>query len=260
MSMLGTMVRVIREEGIWHGLLVLKSHATDRYLIWNAQRKGDAAPLDLSTNTVDENRRIWNQPRWWTNKGEQWTEDVRGYRGLDPEQWKATLIDQVMLSHLVKGSTILEIGPGAGRWTEHLAPLAGRLILTDISKTCLDLCRERFQQHAHIAYHLIERRLEFIPSESIDGIWSYDVFVHINPSDIEAYVAEFARILKPGGIGVIHHPGAYPTDVERRQGFRTMLSAELFAGLVTRHGMKLIEQNDWAAHKPGDVISVFTRV
>ena len=44
-----------------------------------------------------------------------------------------------------------------------------------------------------------------IADNSIDRIWSWDVFVHINDTDIKDYVVQFNRILRPGGIGIIHH-------------------------------------------------------
>ena len=66
------------------------------------------------------------------------------------------------------------------------------------------------------------------PDASIDRIWSFDVFVHIQAIDIEAYVAQFARILRPGGTALIHHSksGTFargwrsdmiPSRAERRQ-------------------------------------------
>jgi len=51
--------------------------------------------------------------------------------------------------------------------------------------------------------------LSFIENNSVDYIWSYDVFVHINPTDVEKYIIEFSRILKPHGYGIIHHSMGY---------------------------------------------------
>ncbi|NOX63182.1 MAG: class I SAM-dependent methyltransferase [Chloroflexi bacterium] len=214
--------------------------------------------VDLPTLTVDKNRQIWNDYDW-SLSGEEWTDHVREYRGLEPKQWKQALIDGMMRKYIQPGSVVLEIGPGAGRWTAELAPLAGRLLVADITERCLDICRDRFREYAHIEYYLIERGLDFIEDNSLDYIWSYDVFVHINPSDVSAYIRDFFRVLKPGGIAIIHHAGQYPTEKERRQGLRTYMSRDLFAHFVAKHGLNMVEQNEKLAHKPGDIISVFAK-
>jgi hypothetical protein len=76
-------------------------------------------------HTVEENRSIWDG--WdWSRDGNEWTDDVRTFRGQDPEVWKASLLTAAMLPYAERGGTLVEIGPGAGRWTEHLQAVVGR--------------------------------------------------------------------------------------------------------------------------------------
>ena len=42
--------------------------------------------------------------------------------------------------------------------------------------------------------------IAMIPSGTVDAIWSFDVFVHINAAEFSSYVEEFRRVLKPGGL------------------------------------------------------------
>ncbi len=141
----------------------------------------------------------------------------------------------------------------------HLLDVSDTLHLADITPRCLELCRERFADD-EIQYHLIgPDGLGFLPAESIDLIWSYDVFVHVNPVDTDAYLADFAKVLRPGGRAVIHHPGRYPSHAERRAGFRSNLSAPFFASLCHKHGLRAIEQDRSRAHKRGDCITVLER-
>jgi ubiquinone/menaquinone biosynthesis C-methylase UbiE len=59
------------------------------------------------------------------------------------------------------------------------------------------------------------------------------VFVHINPTDIDAYLRDFRRILKPGGIGVVHHAGgSYGSHASRVEFFRSYRYRDFFAHLV----------------------------
>ena len=211
-------------------------------------------------NSVAENRRRWNAHDW-SQLGEEWTEGARLRKGLDPAKWKSALVNEMLRKWIPEGTTVLEIGPGGGRWSAFLQPLARRLVLADISEKCLSLCRERFRGNENVEYHSIDADgLEFLESGSIDRIWSYDVFVHINPTDIDAYLGEFRRVLRPGGVGVIHHSGGdYGSAANRAEFFRSYMDRDFFAHLVTKHGLELVEQDDRLPHLPGDVISVFRK-
>jgi cyclopropane fatty-acyl-phospholipid synthase-like methyltransferase len=236
----------------------------DKYVILNAKFNSlkfgskEMIPRDLPSHTINENRRLWDNYNW-SQSGEEWTYHAKLYKGLDPEAWKHSLIKEVMLKYIRRGSTILEIGPGAGRWTETLVTLADTLILADISKKCLDLCKERFKNYNNIQYRLTGGQLDFIQENSIDYIWSYDVFVHINPTDIRTYLRDIQRILKPQGYGIIHHSGQYDNNKTREKGFRSYMAPELFASWVADNGMEMVEQNSKLVHIPGDVLSVFSK-
>ncbi|OQA24040.1 MAG: putative methyltransferase [Verrucomicrobia bacterium ADurb.Bin345] len=205
------------------------------------------------TNPVKLNLRKW-ETYDWSKAGEEWTES---------EAWKQALVTDVMAKHIQPSGTILEIGPGAGRWTEFLQKRAGRLLLADLSPKCIELCRERFSECSNIEYHVTDgSRLEFIRDGSVDSIWSFDVFVHIGPPETEKYIAEFARILKPGGRGLVHHPreGGGP------DGFRSSMTARLFAEMTERHGMKVVGQitrwggnNEFNLERFRDVVTVFEK-
>jgi len=215
--------------------------------------------VSSSSHSREQNRYIWDNYDW-SRLGEEWTHSVERYRGLNPEQWKTKVINGIMLKYIKKDSTVLEIGPGAGRWTEILLQQCSRLLVADISQEALEICRERFAAHENIDYLLIDDRgLGFLPASSIDYVWAYDVFVHINPADTERYISDFSRLLKPGGVAIIHHPGTYASEYDAKEGFRSFVDARLFAHLVEKYGMRLIEQDDALPHKPGDVISVFSK-
>lgn len=210
-------------------------------------------------NTVAENRRRWSQ--WdWSQLGEEWTDDVVNFRGIDPVAWKQALIEGFLERYIDKGCTALEIGPGGGRWTAHLIERAETLHVADIAQRCLDVCGERFRGRENLHLHRVgERGLSFLAPASIDRIWSYDVFVHINPLDTDAYLLDFARVLTPGGIAVIHHPDTYPSEADRHVGFRSNLTAAFFAELCHRHGLEVLEQDLSHTHFPGDCITVLRR-
>jgi SAM-dependent methyltransferase len=241
-----------------HGPLVRR---LQRYLIGLEKRRFIVGPGTISAmhHTTQENWDIWDG--WdWSKYGEEWTEDVRRFRGMDPEQWRSRLVQEAMVKYAPQGGTILEIGPGAGRWTEKLRELAGRLILADLSQTCLDLCRERLGDDPAVEYVLTDgRSLPEIGDGSVDFIWAYDVFIHINPTDTDRYLSEFARVMKAGGYASIHHAGTYASAEVARQKFRSHMDAGFFDYLARKNRLEVVRQDDALAHMPGDVVSVITK-
>jgi SAM-dependent methyltransferase len=207
-----------------------------------------------SDNSTSENRRRWNE--WdWSTRGEEWNES---------EAWKNELVERVMLQLIPPGGTVLEIGPGAGRWSEFLAPRADRLILVDVAQKPLELVAERLSGHANVDYVLSDgASLPGVDDQSVDAVWSFDVFVHIRPRDQAAYLADIARVLRPGGIAAIHHSdGRNRGRAPSREGWRSPMTARLFAALAAEHGLAAErEVREWsdARHDLGafhDVISV----
>jgi cyclopropane fatty-acyl-phospholipid synthase-like methyltransferase len=210
------------------------------------------AKLDLPSRSVEDNRHIWNCYDW-SQKGEEWTRKAK-----NPEQWLKILLDNVLYKYMDQGKEILEIGPGAGRWTEYLQPIAKRLVLVDIAPKCIALCKQRFAgRDSNIEYRVIDGDIDFIPDNSLDRVWSYDVFVHINPCDTERYIKSISRILRPGGLAVIHHSSW--GDYNDASGFRSRTTAAAVAKFVRDAGLTLLEQNRALVHKNGDVITIFKK-
>src|SRR4051794_15921221 len=186
----------------------------DSRMIRIEKRRLITGPNTISSqhHRVEENRHTWDT--WdWSDSGEQWTEDVRRFRGVDPAEWKARLIHELIEECVPVGSDVLEIGPGAGRWTEHLLPRANRMILADISARCIEICMDRFGSDPRVEGHVVyDGTLGFQPVSSVDVVWSYDVFVHVNPEDTERYLEEIGRVLRVGGLAIVHHSGTYADD------------------------------------------------
>lgn len=184
---------------------------------------------------VAVNYEYWQ--RWdWSSAGEEWTLS---------EEWKQSLIDDVMRRYVKPRSTVLEIGPGAGRWTAALQPVAGHLIVVDLSDRCIDICRQRFAGATNMEFHVNDgRSLTAVNSGSVDVVWSFDVFVHIGVPAIEAYVSEIARVLRPGGRAVIHHAAAGDDGEAQQVAMRSRMTREMFAAVAQNSGLELVEQFD----------------
>jgi ubiquinone/menaquinone biosynthesis C-methylase UbiE len=115
------------------------------------------------------------------------------------------------------------------------------LILVDISPRCIEICQARFGHLDRVSFHVTSgSNVSFIDDESIDVVWSFDVFVHLALSDIEGYISEFARVLRPGGSATIHHAAGGGVQ----GGWRSALTREEFADIAERASFTVVEQFD----------------
>ncbi len=212
------------------------------------QRRGVLGPAHLrwSGNSPVDHRQRWSGYDW-SACGEEWN--------ASPE-WKQALIEDVLARWIPAGAVALEIGPGAGRWSQALLSRASRLVLVDVSERPLEMCRERFDGDTHIQYILSSGSdLPGVEDGSIDAVWSFDVFVHLAPCDQAGYLGEIARVLAPGGVAVVHHSdGRNRGQLPSRRGWRSPMSRGLFAGLARERGLQVECQFDsWGPEERYDL-------
>lgn len=165
--------------------------------------------------TVDENLRNWTTSWDWSRRGEEWSL----WWGDTPGFWHGAVLPRIHA--MVPTGTMLEIGPGYGRWTEYLKDLCDRLVIVDLTDQCIASCRERFAQSTHLEYHTNDgRSLTMIDDAAIDFVFSFDSLVHAEPDVIGDYLTQLAGKLTADGVGFIHHSNAgtlkAPSALSRR--------------------------------------------
>jgi SAM-dependent methyltransferase len=170
--------------------------------------------------TIDENRRLWNQAAEWVHNGDQWSR----HWGSTEAEWWGTILPRI--HRFVPAPVILEIGSGYGRWTEYLKTLCSHLILVDLNQVCIDACKARFLADSHITYHVNDgKSLDNVPERSVDVVFSFDSLVHAEADVIEAYLTQLSTILKPDGVGFIHHSNL--AEYKKRLGVSRLLATAL---------------------------------
>jgi ubiquinone/menaquinone biosynthesis C-methylase UbiE len=204
-------------------------------------------------NTTSYNFKEWSNYNW-SQGGEEWN---------DSEPWKKSLREEVLLTYIRPGFTVLEIGPGAGRWSLTLASISKKLILADLTENALRACRKKLSEFSNCVYYQNDgKSLPMVDDGSIHYVWSYDVFVHISPRDTQAYLTELKRVLVKRGIAVIHHPAAGGF----KGGFRSSVTNELFCAYLNDLHLEILHQitrwgqnHEFTLSDYSDIITVFRK-
>lgn len=135
----------------------------------------------------------------------------------------------------------LEIGPGGGRWTRYLVGFRELYvvdfhaeILGELRRT-LSLPKMRFVQNNGSDFPGIEAR-------SIDFLFSFGCFVHLEQDIIAGYLDSIRYILKPGGNAIIHYSDKSKAMAQVNQSF-SHNNPELMRSMVTGAGFRVIEED-----------------
>jgi SAM-dependent methyltransferase len=217
--------------------------------------------------SIASNVSTYDNPETWSRSGDQWTFHADNC-GQPYDAWKHSLVDTYLEPFLKPDADVLELGPGYGRWTEFMVGRGRSLTLVDVSSLCIEACAERFGDRLpKEAFVVNDGRSLPVPECSLDLIWSFGVFVHIDEPEVAAYLAECRRTLRPGGQFVIHHAGwsdwslrfmpltrpfgragrfvqhrALALGRWSRVGGRAPMSAERFRRMAVGHGFQIESQ------------------
>lgn len=101
------------------------------------------------------------------------------------------------LDKLPTSPVVLDAGCGTGRETRLFHEKRARVTGVDISKGLLEVARRENPDIEFVEADFTDLPLE---DQSFDGVWSHASLVHLeNIEEVKAALAEFRRVLKPGG-------------------------------------------------------------
>jgi len=127
---------------------------------------------------------------------------------------------RVMSDIDMTGKQVLEIGPGDIQHIDFWRGRPAEYLLADIHSEMLSMAEHKLQL-AHIpSRSLLVHRGELLPMEdsSVDVVISFNSLEHLYP--LESYLAEFSRVLRPGGALI----GAIPAEGGLAWGLGRMLT------------------------------------
>jgi ubiquinone/menaquinone biosynthesis C-methylase UbiE len=167
---------------------------------------------------------------------------------------------------------VLELAPGAGRNTAKLAAISREIHAVDLNEYALAQLRERFANYdgpCKLHFHKNDgTHLGMLGDASISFIYCWDAAVHFDKMVVRDYIKEFARIMRPGAIGFIHHSNlgdAADVDISKNPHWRSNMTKERFAEYCSENKLDIVQQTALPWHPPVngivyyDCLSVFKK-
>lgn len=139
------------------------------------------------------------------------------------------------------GLDVLEIGPGGGRFTQFLVG-ARRLIVVDLNPAACEYVRQRFPGAPIEGRTTRGYDLPDVDDASLDLVFTFDCFVHVEPEGILAYLHEIERVLRPGGRAVVHYGDIEKPIARENPGFSRMTRARMDE-LIAETGLEVLEHD-----------------
>jgi ubiquinone/menaquinone biosynthesis C-methylase UbiE len=151
------------------------------------------------------------------------------------------LLEATLFAHLRPDSLVCEVGPGTGRFSRYMLPRVphGQLHLVDHSAWMVRFLRSYFRTQSNVFVHLGDGQSLPMPNERwLDVVFIAGTIIALKLGTIRLYAAEFARVLKPGGVLVFDYLD--PTTPDGWEHLRT--EGRRLADVYTYHAPEVIDR------------------
>jgi ubiquinone/menaquinone biosynthesis C-methylase UbiE len=149
--------------------------------------------------------------------------------------------DHFLLPYVTQDAIALEIGPGGGRWTRYMLGVK-RLYAVDFHQELLDELKSNFDSQNLTFVKNNGNDFPGIPNGSIDFIFSYGVFVHLDVEIIDQYLRNMKVLLKPSSNVVIQYSDKSKPLGKSNKGF-SQNDPDTMRRLVSSHGYFIYEED-----------------
>jgi SAM-dependent methyltransferase len=147
-------------------------------------------------------------------------DNIYGLEWGDPEGLPPLMFirDMYVLPHVSPEQVAVEIGAGGGRWTRYLLGFR-ELYAVDYHAEILTELRKNFDR-PNLKF-VKNNGCDFpgIAENSVDFVFSFGCFVHLDLPLVETYLKNIKPILKPGGNVLIHYSDKTKIMAQFKPGF-----------------------------------------
>lgn len=115
------------------------------------------------------------------------------------------VMNDFMFPYLSETSIVAEIGCGGGRIAVRVAPRVKKLYCFDIAEEMIKRAKEALKERQNVEFYLITKpQLPSFLHGTLDFIYSFDVFPHVDLHTLWKYIQEISMGLKKSGKAFIH--------------------------------------------------------
>ncbi len=125
------------------------------------------------------------------------------------------------LDYIEPGSDVLDIACGPGYGAKMLAQKSARVFAGDIDETMIQQVRHAYKDEPAIVFDVMDATKLPLKDNQVDAITSFETIEHM--TDLDGYLQELNRVLKPKGLVMISTPqngfGSVPLTVSHFREF-----------------------------------------
>lgn len=252
-------------------ILSQKSKISTNPMLLTLLNELDKAVVYSNTGNVTTNQKLWeNYSKEW-QPNEHWVQKMAENvcMGCDiqalgdewaPRKDTQEIIDMFIKPNISSSSNVIEIGVGGGRIAREVVAHVSQLTCYDISTMMLKRAREAIpEEHRdRVSFHCLDTTLslgEWAADNSVDFMYSFDVFPHVDLHVMLTYFREAQRVLRPGGqfffsTSDMTSPGGWERFSRQKSttvGGFCWTSPDAVLSLVERAGLKVAARAQYRA-------------
>jgi cyclopropane fatty-acyl-phospholipid synthase-like methyltransferase len=171
-------------------------------------------------------------------------DDIYGLEWGNPDAYAPLrhVRDHFLRPYVSPQTTVVEIGPGGGRWTRYMAA-AKQIYAVDYHQELLDELKSNIASDNMIFVKNDGDNFPGIPSASVDFVFSFGTFVHLDRDIIDRYLYNLKPLLKPEANVVLHYADKSKLLAKINRSFSDN-DRDRMRKLVLSHGYSVYEE-DW---------------
>eukprot|EP00928_Gymnodinium_smaydae_P084160 TRINITY_DN67408_c0_g1_i1.p1 TRINITY_DN67408_c0_g1~~TRINITY_DN67408_c0_g1_i1.p1 ORF type:complete len:357 (-),score=73.03 TRINITY_DN67408_c0_g1_i1:42-998(-) len=161
------------------------------------------------------------------------------------------VLERYVLSRCAPDAVVAEVGSGGGRVARRVAPLVRELHCFDVSSKMLERCKEALKRegHEHCQFNLLAEECRLPEKAQYDLVYFFDVLVHVDAHTQYRYYEQLPRVLRPGGIAIVHTANlaselGWERFVRQRQGSVggfCFVTPDMVLLMLRRAGLEILE-------------------
>jgi SAM-dependent methyltransferase len=153
----------------------------------------------------------------------------------------AMVLNHFITPYVKPETKVLEIGPGGGRWTRFFRH-ADHVTVVDPFEVMLEETKTVFEGKNLTTIQNSGTDFPGVPERSIDFIFTFDVFVHLDVPIIKQYLINAKKILHDYGVMFVHYGDKTKHEGKENTGY-SVNSPKVMNALFKELGLVVIAEN-----------------